>query len=81
MTRQHTVESLTQAIRDATSLAELKRMVGPSDEENERARQRVEHIEQMHKDYGPPSHTWPSYALYRHEQLQKQQDEFEAMYA
>lgn len=42
-----TAEQLIAAIRDADTLVELKRMVGPLQEDNERAKYRVERIEQL----------------------------------
>lgn len=42
-----TAEQLIAAIRDADTLVELKRLVGPSEEDNERARLRSERMDQL----------------------------------
>lgn len=42
-------EQLINKIRNASSLTELTRLVGPSDEENEKARKRLEKIDQLDK--------------------------------
>lgn len=44
-----TVEQLIAAIRDAETLVELKRMVGPSEWQNEQAGKRVERIDELLK--------------------------------
>ena len=42
-----TADELIDAIRSASSLDELLRLVGPSDEENEQARSRLEALDRV----------------------------------
>ncbi|WP_459203479.1 hypothetical protein ACQVRV_00030 (plasmid) [Ralstonia pseudosolanacearum] len=44
---QLTVESLIDAIRSASDLAELKRLVGPSDDEKATAEQRLRNLDAL----------------------------------
>jgi len=48
---EFTVEQLAQAIREAGSLNELLKLVGPSDEENEEAEARFRLLDRL-----PPNH-------------------------
>jgi len=79
-----TAEHWKEAIRDADSLNELKRLVGPADDDNEAARLR---LEAMHliwlrcKDkYGFDRSAWPWVDRENYERLQAEQDAFESDY-
>lgn len=69
-----TADKLIRAIRAATDLQELKQAVGPSDEENEKARLRLERMEKLWKH--PGDEEKPEYI-----RLMEEQDAFEADYA
>lgn len=79
-TMTHTVKSLTAAIREATSLAELKKLVGPSPEEDEQARKRIAAIECMFARHGNLVRDWPDYARDKYRWLQQAQDRYESKY-
>lgn len=75
---EFTVDQLVRAIRSADTLKELKVMVGPTPEQNEAARSRMEEMDRIWENHGSDMGAWPWSALRRHERLVEEQDEFEA---
>lgn len=78
-------EQLINKIRNANSLTELTRLVGPTQEENERARQRLEKIDRLDKkcEWGNKTGTISSAARQAREkraQIMAEQTKFENKY-
>ncbi|MCK9535671.1 MAG: hypothetical protein M0Q98_13405 [Pseudomonas sp.] len=71
-----TNEELLDAIREAYSLEELQRMVGPSEEESQRNRLRDKTLGKYYKQFGNDHNKWPEYA----KDLLTEQGQFEAKY-
>ena len=71
-----TNEDLLDAIREAYSLEELQRMVGPSEEESQRNRLRDKTLGNYYKRFGNDHNKWPGYA----KDLLVEQGQFEAKY-
>lgn len=78
------VEDWIRAIRNADSLEELLHMVGPTEDENEAAKRRLENMDKIWlrcKDqYGFNKSDWPWADRERYERLDREQAEFEAKY-
>lgn len=72
-----TAEQLIAAIRDAETLIELKRMVGPPQEDNERAKYRVERIEQLWQTNGNVFSWWSQDAKEEYYELDEEQARWE----
>lgn len=88
--KELTADQLIDAIRSASSLAELRRLVGPTAEQNEASRNRCNQIEQLYKTYGYEvvgdtdvrvgRWKWPWHAQERLERLEEEQRAYEAEY-
>ncbi|MET4696921.1 hypothetical protein [Endozoicomonas lisbonensis] len=80
-----TANYLIEAIREAESLEELQRMVGPSENDETLNRQRLAKIDQLweksQKENWPSSiDLWPYPYGERYKQLNAEQAEFESRY-
>lgn len=75
-----TVEQLTNAIRTADSLSELKRMVGPTEAQNEQSSKRIAEIDSIGEQYGYNTETMPWHVAERYKRLMAEQDAFEGEY-
>lgn len=83
--QEWTTEQWVEAIRNADSLKELQYMVGPPEDENELARQRLERLDgaldRAYKQYGYDRNTWPWHTRSYVESLEKEQNAFESKWA
>jgi len=77
---KYTAQQLEDAIRNASDLAELKRMVGPSQEESERNEKRLAEIDRIYNRYGAELSYWPDHASERYRELWDEQNRFESEY-
>jgi hypothetical protein len=77
-------DALVNAIRNAESLGELKRLIGPSQEEEQRSIERLAQIEAKWqanvKAHGEDPSKWPSQAWDGYNRLMAEQTEFENQY-
>lgn len=84
MRANFTVDELIEAIRNATDLADLKHMVGPTVGDDERAVQRLEQIDAIwtrcEKHYGSDTALWPSHDKEIYDRLMKEQGDYESRY-
>lgn len=84
MSKLFTAEELTTAIRNATDLKDLKHMVGPADDESEKAVRRLAQIDAIwkrcEKHYGSDPALWPWEDKELYDRLMKEQGEFESEY-
>lgn len=80
---QFTVDQLVNAIRNAESLADLQRLVGPSEEESEAARKRLAQMESL-TDACKWSETCPDNQAHaareRYKRIECEQRSFENQY-
>lgn len=74
------LSQLITAIRNAESLAELQRLVGPSEEEEARAKQRMSQIDAMWDRCNGDLSTLAVFTKERYDQLMLEQTEFENKY-
>lgn len=83
-TEGRTVEELSDAIRGAKDLSDLKHLVGPSDEDSQLAVRRLEKIEVIwnrnEKAYGCNPDLWPFHEKEAYNRLMGEQRVFEAVY-
>jgi hypothetical protein len=77
---EHTVGELIEAIRSASDLKELKRLVGPSAAEAERAEQRLIAIDGIYERHGWDKDKWPYAVFERFMALDHLQTAFENEY-
>ena len=68
-----TVDQLLDAIRGADSLEDLKRMVGPSDQESQKSMERLAKLDAYFEKYGDYGDDWPEHA----KRLMEEQNQFE----
>lgn len=84
MNKEYTKEELVAAIRNATALGDLKRMVGPAEGESEKAAGRLEQIAAIwtrcEKHYGSDTALWPTDDKEIYDRLMKEQGAFESEY-
>jgi hypothetical protein len=73
-----TAEQLLDAIRAAATLAELKRLAGPSPAQSELARQRLATLDAMDRKTDSGALTIAEETLYR--KLLREQTDFESLY-
>ncbi|HHP5493887.1 TPA: hypothetical protein ACSCYS_004294 [Aeromonas veronii] len=59
---EFTVEQLLKAIRDADSLADLKKMVGPAKDAQEESAARLAALDRCYEQYGAYGEHWPEHA-------------------
>jgi len=75
-----TVSLLITAIRNAESLAELQRMVGPCDQEQEKAERRMSQIDNTWNSCNGDLDSLSAFTKLRYDQLMIEQNEFENKY-
>jgi len=79
-----TVETLSNLIRRASDLEDLKHQVGPSAEESELAVRRLDKIDAIwrrnEKEHGCNPDLWPFHEKEAYDRLMAQQSEFERTY-
>ena len=74
-------ERLLQVIRDAESLSEVTRFVGPSDEQRAASRKSHEMIERIRlRNTGMPQELWPWQDREMYDQLVAEQEEYRGRY-
>ncbi|OEE38323.1 hypothetical protein A1QO_02790 [Vibrio genomosp. F10 str. ZF-129] len=75
-----TAEELISAIRSADSLAELKRMVGTTNDLVKQSSDRIAEIDRINDQHGYDIDTMPWQVSERYKTLQAEQDAFESVY-
>lgn len=75
-----TLSLLITAIRNAESLAELQRMVGPCDYEQEKAERRMSQIDNIWNSCNGDLSSLSAFTKLRYDQLLIEQNEFENKY-
>jgi hypothetical protein len=74
------LQELVSVIRNAETLEEVKRFVGPSEEEKEASRRRINRINILRKTHGLAFSSWPMDAINEFTALDSEQVMFEQMY-
>ena len=80
MASQLTAEYLMSCIRNAKDLGELRRIVGPTDDEIKQSKARLSAMDKIFENNGTDMHTWPWHALDSYKALERQQRIFENTY-
>jgi len=78
--RELTVEMLVNSIHRATSLVELKRLVGPSVDDLAAEKLRIAAVRAMRKNHGPEAWRWPAEVAREYRRLLNEQEQHEALY-
>jgi hypothetical protein len=74
-----TLEALIEAIQDASTLAELKQLVGPSEAQKRLAMMRVAKIDEMQAQWSHPDHM-PPYTRMVFDLMVEHQQAYESFY-
>jgi hypothetical protein len=81
---EHTADELIYAIRTATDLNELKRLVGPAEYENEMERKRLEQVDSIwslcQREYRGDLDALPWATKEKYDRLNREITEFENKY-
>jgi len=80
MNRTYTIEQLENAIRTASSLDELRRMVGPSSEQEDVAVKRLDRIDRIGARYEFDEDRMPARVRGLYRQLWSEQNDYEAKF-
>ncbi len=73
------IKQLKDAIRKSKNLSDLKRLVGPSEKEEQAAMERLSMMEVIWDKYGSFD-VMPTRVIEQYNRLQKKQNEFENLY-
>lgn len=81
-----TLEQLKQAVRDAEYLADLKHLVGPSDEDYNASQERKKQMKNLcdkafKENWGTNALEWPAPYSSRFEQLFTEQQQYNSQYS